>query len=357
MISVSRRPSGNFRLRLLLDFSAAPMAAVNVRENKTVKEKKETKQDLSRRDFVKATAVSLSATALAGIGATGTEARQAPRQWDKEADVVVVGAGATGLPASIEAAQNGASVILMEQNYDIGGHAIQSGANLALGGGTSLQRKHGVEDSPDLMFSDLVNWHDYRFSDREIVRVFCDWSAPTFEWLIANGVLFNEQTLGGSDGGPQTVKRSQRSSWTGGVSALSPTGANGTALMRPLETSARKLGVQILLQHSLTSIVRETGSPGRVLGITAANQGKTLSIRAGKGVIIGTGGHTSNVNFRRMFDPRLTEEYQVVGEPYSRQTGEGEIAALGNGGAVWGGGKQNLEAAGRTYIFEKPFLI
>ena len=106
--------------------------------------------------------------------------------------------------------------------------------------------------------------------------------------------------------------------------------------MRPLETSARKLGVQILLQHSLTNIVRETGSPGRVLGITAANQGKTLSIRAAKGVIIGTGGHTSNVNFRRMFDARLTGEYQVVGEPYSRQTGDGEIAALRIGAALWG---------------------
>src|SRR3984893_11546786 len=248
-------------------------------EGKTLKDHKETKKGLSRRDFVKTTTVGVSATALAGIGAMGTEARQVPRRWDKEADVVVVGAGATGLPASIEAAQNGASVILIEQNYDIGGHAIQSGANIALGGGTSLQRKHGIEDSPDFMFSDLVNWHDYRFSDREIVRAFCDWSVPTFEWLIANGVVFSDETLGGPDGGPQTVKRSQRPAWTGGVSAVSPTGANGTALMRPLEASARKLGVQILLQHSLTNIVRETGSPGRVLGITAANQGKTLSIR------------------------------------------------------------------------------
>jgi urocanate reductase len=327
-------------------------------EDKTVDEKKKATKDLSRRDFVKTTTVGLGATALAGVGRMGTEARQAaPRQWDKEADVVVVGAGATGLPASIEAAQTGVSVILIEQNYDIGGHAIQSGANLALGGGTSLQRKYGVEDSPDLMFSDLVNWHDYRFSDREIVRAFCDWSAPTFEWLIANGVLFNEQTLGGADGGPQTVKRSQRSAWTSGVSALSPTGANGTALMRPLETSARKLGVQILLQHSLTNIVRETGSPGRVLGITASNQGKTLSIRAAKGVIIGTGGHTSNVNFRRMFDARLTGEYQVVGEPYSRQTGDGEIAALRIGAALWGAANQTLETTARTHIFEKPLLI
>ena len=34
-----------------------------------------------------------------------------------------------------------------------------------------------------------------------------------------------------------------------------------------------------------------------------------MNIRARKAVIIATGGHTGNVNFRRMFDPRLTEEY------------------------------------------------
>src|SRR6202140_77494 len=59
--------------------------------------------------------------------------------WDLPADVVVVGSGAAGLPASISAAEQGASVIVVEQNYDIGGHAIESGGNIALGGGTRLQ--------------------------------------------------------------------------------------------------------------------------------------------------------------------------------------------------------------------------
>src|SRR6266446_208435 len=139
----------------------------------------ETKKNLPRRDFVKAAFAGIGATALAGIGAEGAEAANNARHWDKVADVVIVGAGATGLPASIEAAENGASVIVIDQNYDIGGHAIESGGNIALGGGTSLQKKFGIEDSPDRMFEDLVSWHDYRFSDREIVRAFCDWSAPT----------------------------------------------------------------------------------------------------------------------------------------------------------------------------------
>src|SRR5438309_3517805 len=306
----------------------------------------------SRRDFVKTTLTGVGATALVG-GAKPVDAANTSRHWDRVADVVIVGAGATGLPASIEAAENGASVIIVEQNYDIGGHAIESGGNIALGGGTSLQRKYGIEDSPERMFSDLAHWHDYRFSDREILRAFCDESAPTFEWLKDHGVEFPDRAPVGADGGPQTVKRAQAVVWTAGPSSVAPNGGNGTALMRPLEASARKLGVQILLQHSMTGIIREGQFSGKVLGVTATSQGKTLNIRARRGVVIGTGGHTSNVNFRRIFDPRLTEEYQVVGDPYSRQTGDGEAAAMQIGASLWCAANQPVESMARAQICER----
>ena len=312
---------------------------------------------LSRRAFVRKAVAGVGATALVGTAAGRVDAATTPRHWDRVADVVVIGAGAAGLPAAIEAAEHGASVIVIEQNYDIGGHAIESGGNIALGGGTSLQKKYGIEDSPDRMFSDLIAWHDYRFSDREIVRAFCDMSAPTFEWLIAHGVEFPDRAPVGADGGPPTVKRAQTVVWTAGPSSVAPNGGNGTALMRPLEASARKLGVQILLQHSMTGIIRQGQLSGGVLGVTTTHQGKTLNIRAKRGVVIGTGGHTSNVNFRRIFDPRLTEEYQVVGEPYSQQTGDGEIAAMQIGASLWGAANQTVETMARSHIFEKPYVI
>jgi FAD binding domain-containing protein len=325
-------------------------------QEENVAKHRQPKNGWSRRDFVKTALTGVGATAVVG-SAKSVEAANASHHWDSVADVVIVGAGATGLPAAIEAAENGASVIIVEQNYDIGGHAIESGGNIALGGGTSLQKKYGIDDSPDRMFSDLAHWHDYRFSDREILRAFCDGSAPTFEWLKAHGVEFPDRSPVGADGGPQNTKRAQTVVWTEGPSAVAPNGGNGTALMRPLEASARKLGVQILLRHSMTGIIREGQLSGRVLGITATNQGKTLNIQARKGVIIGTGGHTSNVNFRRIFDPRLTEEYQVVGEPYSRQTGDGEIAAMEIGASLWGAANQTVETMARSHIFEKPYVI
>ena len=38
----------------------------------------------------------------------------APSGWDRETDIVVIGAGATGLPAAIVAREAGASVIVVE---------------------------------------------------------------------------------------------------------------------------------------------------------------------------------------------------------------------------------------------------
>ena len=119
-----------------------------------------------------------------------------PSDWDREADVVVIGSGATGLPAAIVAREAGASVIMVEAENHIGGHAITSGGNLPLGGGTSYQKKYGIEDSPDLFFQDLTDWSvvetngfpPYRYNDREIIRAFADNSVPAFEFLLAHGV-------------------------------------------------------------------------------------------------------------------------------------------------------------------------
>ena len=127
---------------------------------------------------------------------------QAPsNSWDLEGDVIVVGSGAAGLPAAIKAVEGGASVIVIEANYDVGGHAILSGGHMALGGGTSAQRKYGIEDSPDVVFSDLTDWSivqpngspDFRYNDRAVMRAFADYCAQTFEFLLANGVEFTDK--------------------------------------------------------------------------------------------------------------------------------------------------------------------
>jgi hypothetical protein len=119
---------------------------------------------------------------------------------------------------------------------------------------------------------------------------------------------------------------------------------SGVGLMRPLEATAKRLGIPILLQHRMTSIYRENPTAGRVLGIAVDHKGRKLNIRAKRGVIIGTGGSTGNVNFRMIFDPRLTEEYcGLSGEPWSPQDASGELAAMAIGASLWGAYNQTGE--------------
>jgi hypothetical protein len=119
--------------------------------------------------------------------------------------------------------------------------------------------------------------------------------------------------------------------------SVQKTRSSGNGLMRPLEVAAGRAGVEILLRHRMTRIYRETPNCGPVLGIAVRNTGADLNIRARKAVIIGTGGSTGNVNFRRMFDPRLTEEYcGLAGMPWSDQDASGELAAMAVGASLWG---------------------
>jgi succinate dehydrogenase/fumarate reductase flavoprotein subunit len=275
-------------------------------------------------------------------------------QWDREADIVVIGSGATGLPAAIVAREAGASVIVVEAENHIGGHAITSGGNLPLGGGTSYQKKYGIEDSSDLFFRDLTDWSvvetngfpPYRYNDREIIRAFTDNSVAAFEFLLAHGVKVIDRRPNniGHEIGVSALRTMQISAenWpmvhTGKpADPDDPEVRAGSGLIQPLHAAALEAGVEILLAHRMTAIHRDTPQSGRVTGIAVSHNGKGFSIRARKAIIIATGGSTGNVNFRRMFDPRLTEEYcGLAGMPWSDQDGSGEIAAMAVGAALWG---------------------
>jgi succinate dehydrogenase/fumarate reductase flavoprotein subunit len=313
---------------------------------------------VNRRDLlVKGGATAgLAAAAAASAGTAYAQAQTGPATWDREVDVVVVGSGATGMPAAIVARETGASVLIVEAQPHIGGHAICSGGNLPLGGGNSYQKKYGIEDSADLFFQDLTDWSavepngsaPYRYNDREIMRAFADNSVATFEFLLAHGVKVIERgpdRQGGHEVG-LSVLRTQHCAimdWpriqTGKPDdpARQAITSSGNGLMQPLHAAAQKAGVEILLEHRMTAIHRESARSGRITGIAVDNKGKTLNIRARKAVILGTGGSTGNVNFRRMFDPRLTEEYcGLAGMPWSDQDASGEIAAMSIGASLWG---------------------
>ena len=156
---------------------------------------------LSRRDFFKSgAAAGVGAAVLSGPG----EARAQGIRWNYEADVVVLGSGCVGLHAAVRARDLGASVLVIEQNFDVGGKMVHSGGFISLGGGDAIQERDraaadpdglgltaplvkpaDLEDDPDRLFKDMTDWSvvdasgvaRYRYNDRQLHRAWAD-NAP-----------------------------------------------------------------------------------------------------------------------------------------------------------------------------------
>jgi urocanate reductase len=291
---------------------------------------------IDRRSFL-ASGAAVGAVATAALPAQSAQAADG-LAWDHEVDVVVIGAGAGGLVAAIAAREKGASVLIVEKNFDIGGRAMMSFGGLYIGGGNRMQKAIGVDDSPDKVFADWSRPEKPmgRFSDRELVRTYADNNLELFDWLEKHGIKWESYRLS-----PDRLDRARTRlnvvPWPNEVT--NP--GRGSGFVRPLAKTARQTGVEILLQHQMTKIHRESPLAGRVVGITAMEvdnwyqpKFRTLNIRARKGVVVATGGSAGNPVFRTMFDVRLTAEYQAENSEWTERTADGEIAAMEIGAAL-----------------------
>ena len=290
---------------------------------------------LSRRDFFKSgAAAGVGAAVLSGIGKASAQDSTSGIQWNYEADVVVLGSGCTGLHAAIRARDLGASVLVVEANYDVGGKMAHSGGFVSLGGGDAIQARDrtaadpdglgltaplvppaDLQDDPDLLFKDMTDWSvmdaggvaRYRYNDRQLHRAWADNAPLTRQFQLENYVRFaridgthfgggvsrarmakamlklaaktdiKAGTLSAEDrGDPQKERHSRFNPMrqTPGIPAAA-VGApgwvyGGFCLARCLEFSAREKGIGFILNRHMDEIVREQPFSGRVLGVKAS---------------------------------------------------------------------------------------
>jgi predicted oxidoreductase len=120
----------------------------------------------------------------------GTEQTNSGRAGST-ADVIILGGGGAGLSAAVSAAENGASVILLQKAPTVGGTTAMSvGAFTAAG--SSLQKAAGIADSVDEFIADIQSANgpiDSR-ENHQLRQVLSEQAAPTLEWLIGMGVRF-----------------------------------------------------------------------------------------------------------------------------------------------------------------------
>ena len=106
--------------------------------------------------------------------------------WDEEVDVLVVGFGAAGAAAAIEAAEGGARTLVLDR-FGEGGASARCAGIIYAGGGTLQQRAAGFDDSPDDMFEYLRHECSGAVDD-DVLRSFCERSASNLGWLESHGV-------------------------------------------------------------------------------------------------------------------------------------------------------------------------
>ena len=150
-----------------------------------MKSKHDVRVQQSRRRFLADTA--LGAAGL-GLGAAGMESAQARTKWEKmikglqtvTTDVLIVGSGAAGTAAAIEARRSGASVLVIEKMGSLGGSSIISRGALAVPR-SPMQRAMGIDDSPEHFADDLMSSAYCGHPGR--IECLALEALPTFEWL------------------------------------------------------------------------------------------------------------------------------------------------------------------------------
>ena len=150
-----------------------------------MKSKHDVRAQQSRRRFLADTA--LGAAGL-GLGAAGMESAQARTKWEKmikglqtvTTDVLIVGSGAAGTAAAIEARRSGASVLVIEKMGSLGGSSIISRGALAVPR-SPMQRAMGIDDSPEHFADDLMSSAYCGHPGR--IECLALEALPTFEWL------------------------------------------------------------------------------------------------------------------------------------------------------------------------------
>jgi hypothetical protein len=294
-------------------------------------EQKPEPKKVTRRDFV---ASGAAAGATAGVFSAPAQAQTSSGiQWNYEADIVVLGSGCVGLHAAVRARDLGASVLVLEQNFDVGGKLVHSGGWTSLGGGDAIQERdrngtdpqrlgltaplvkpEDLADDPDRLFRDMTDWSvvdatgvaRYRYNDRELHRAWADNAPKTRQFMMDNHVRFaridgthqgggmsraraarammkladktdiKAGTLSKEDrGDPEGERHSpfnpMRTIPGASADTLGAPGwvYGGFVIARSLEFSAREKGVRFMLNRHMDELIREEPFSGRVLGVKA----------------------------------------------------------------------------------------
>ncbi|NLD00875.1 MAG: FAD-dependent oxidoreductase [Gammaproteobacteria bacterium] len=246
-------------------------------------------------------------------------------QWDIVTDVAIVGFGAAGSCAAIEARNAGATVDIFELASAPGGSASWSGGEVYVGGsgGTAIQREHGFEDKTEDLHNYLM-MSGGPAADKKKVGLYSEHAADHYTWLEAQGVPFKGTYLPGKWIEPPTddtlIWSGNEKAWPFSAhSKPAPRGhtvqfkgwGGGKLFMEKLCEQAVKLGVNA--HYDARALCLITDTEGAVKGLVVRVAGKELFVQAHKGVILSAGGFIGNPEMLERYAPQALDSDPITG--------------------------------------------
>jgi flavocytochrome c len=232
-------------------------------------------------------------------------------------DVLVVGAGISGLSAALEAARGGAKVKVVDMWSVFGGHAVMSQGAVSIVG-TAVQAACGIKDSPALAYQDFIAWGED--ADAGWVRYYVDHSREEiYDWLEPMGVQFDAVTRPAGNSVPRFHIARGR----------------GVGLVAPIfRECAKHPAISFAWNIKVDDVIVERG---RVIGVRGEDlrRRQRVEFRA-RGVIMATGGFQSNLEMVRSFWPkRLPFPARMLVGSGVNSTGSGHEVATKAGGLLF----------------------
>lgn len=261
-------------------------------------------------------------------------------KWDHETDVVIIGFGAAGACAAIEAAAAGARVMLFERSSGSGGASALSGGEIYIGGsgGTDVQRAAGFEDRTE-DFAAYLKAAGGPCADEAKCDLYAEKSNSHFEWLKAQGVPYRGNYVPGKIIEPED---DATLIWSGSEAAApfcdiakpAPRGhvvqhlgfGGGRPLIDILEARSKTLGVQVMYDARALALVADHE---RVVGAVIRIDNHNRFVKAARGVVLATGGFAFNEDMRRRY---CADSFRISEPLGDGDDGTGILLGMGAGG-------------------------
>lgn len=261
-------------------------------------------------------------------------------EWDYAADVVIIGFGAAGACAAIEATACGANVLLFERNSGSGGASGLSGGEIYIGGGggTDAQRAAGFRDGTE-DFAAYLKAAGGPCADAAKCELYAREALDHYAWLKAQGVPYRGNYLPGKhiepvDDSTLIWSGSEAASPFREIARPAPRGhviqhqgwGGGRPLVDILERRAREHGVEIIVDARALALIADGE---RIVGAVMRIDNRNRFVQARHGVILATGGFVMNEDMRRRYCPQTFRINSPIGD---KDDGTGILLGMAAGG-------------------------